>query len=290
MPIPCTAISVLVASPGDVTEERQLVRTTIEGWNTRRAARTGVVFLPLLWELHSVPEQGDRAQTIVNKQVVSRADALIALFWMRLGTPTGLAESGTAEEIKHIRALGKHVAIYFSRKSVNPYSADNDEFERLKAFRTWCCQEGLIREFGNADDLRDGVSALLDELAERWRLRASTAPVLGSNPKTDGSEIAELKSYLSHAKAMWEVEKESDSYKIDDAKRIIRGVADNVLRVSTSLGSAGVLNLEKAKAIAVEGRALERHQVYLDGGESYRSFWAGGDDIFKRINDLVAPF
>src|SRR5207244_1785862 len=105
----------------------------------------------------------------VNKQIVARADALVAIFWMRLGTPTGIAESGTAEEIEQLKAAGKHVAIYFSNRHVDPYKTDVDEFNRLKAFRKWCSTNGLIYEFDEVESLVEKINRLLDSLATRFR-------------------------------------------------------------------------------------------------------------------------
>jgi hypothetical protein len=39
---------------------------------------------------------------------------LIGVFWTRVGTPTGIAESGTLEEIERVAAEGKLVMLYFS--------------------------------------------------------------------------------------------------------------------------------------------------------------------------------
>jgi hypothetical protein len=134
MPFACTAVRVLIASPGDVHEERAIAKRTVENWNTFRSGATNVAFLPVLWELHTIPEQGDRPQAIVNKQIVAQADVLVSVFWMRLGAPTGVAESGTAEKIRELKAAGKHVAIYFSERPVDPYQTNQDEFGRLKTF------------------------------------------------------------------------------------------------------------------------------------------------------------
>lgn len=69
---------------------------------------------------HSYPESGDRPQALLNRQIVAREDFLIGIFGTRLGTPTGVAESGTIEEIKEFRKAVKYVALYFFERS---YSA-----------------------------------------------------------------------------------------------------------------------------------------------------------------------
>jgi len=59
------------------------------------------------WTEHAVAEFGERPQAILNNQIVEEADLAVALFHDRLGTPTGEAESGTAEEIKVLVGRGK---------------------------------------------------------------------------------------------------------------------------------------------------------------------------------------
>ncbi|WP_271085671.1 hypothetical protein [Brevundimonas sp. NIBR11] len=91
---------ILIASPGDVDEERQAIPEVIARWNNANAEANGVVLLPVKWETHSAPLMGDRAQGVINDQVVNSCDMAIGVFWTRLGSPTGVSESGTAEEIE----------------------------------------------------------------------------------------------------------------------------------------------------------------------------------------------
>jgi hypothetical protein len=58
---------------------------------------------------------GERPQAIINRQLVDDADLLFAVFSTRLGSPTGVAESGTAEEIERLRGMQKPVLVYFSQ-------------------------------------------------------------------------------------------------------------------------------------------------------------------------------
>ncbi|MFA6431838.1 MAG: DUF4062 domain-containing protein, partial [Candidatus Margulisiibacteriota bacterium] len=90
--------SVLVASPSDVVRERQSVVEVIQAWNASNSKQYGVILEAVLWETHSTPEMGNRPQEIINKQIVRESDILIGVFWTRIGSKTGEAESGTIEE------------------------------------------------------------------------------------------------------------------------------------------------------------------------------------------------
>ena len=92
-----TVIPVMIASPGDVEKEREEVRNAIYNWNDINSKNTSMILNPIGWETHGAPEMGDRAQALINKRLLNDCDLLIAVFWTRIGTPTGGYESGTAE-------------------------------------------------------------------------------------------------------------------------------------------------------------------------------------------------
>jgi hypothetical protein len=94
-------LKVMIASPGDVAKARQLARDVIHEWNAVNSDDRKKVLMPIGWDTHSSPEMGDRPQAIINKQVLAGADLLIAIFWTRLGSPTGKAASGTAIRRRH---------------------------------------------------------------------------------------------------------------------------------------------------------------------------------------------
>src|SRR4051794_518434 len=99
MPFKANTYRVMIASPSDLAEERQAVTEAINEWNALHAIAESVVLLPVKWETHAIPQSGIRPQEAINGQLVTESDILIGLFWTRIGTGTGVAESGTVEEI-----------------------------------------------------------------------------------------------------------------------------------------------------------------------------------------------
>ena len=94
----------MIASPGDVADERDIIRSVIHDWNDVNAAATRVMLTPVGWETHAAPELGARPQELVNARVLKDCDLLVGVFWTRLGTPTGKEQSGTVEEInQHVK-------------------------------------------------------------------------------------------------------------------------------------------------------------------------------------------
>lgn len=129
---------VLIASPGDVGDERNVIPEIINEWNAINASISKVVLMPIKWETHSSPLLGDRPQAIINKQLVKDCDILVGVFWTRIGTNTGVSISGTAEEIEQFVEMKKPVMLYFSQALVDPDKIDIGQFTILKILRRKC--------------------------------------------------------------------------------------------------------------------------------------------------------
>jgi hypothetical protein len=53
-----TVLKVMIASPGDVADERRIVTEAIHRWNDANAHARQLVLLPIKWETHSTPQLG----------------------------------------------------------------------------------------------------------------------------------------------------------------------------------------------------------------------------------------
>lgn len=63
-----------------------------------------------------IPTAGKSAQDIINEQVLSRADAVIAVFGNKIGSKTEHYDSGTIEEIEETIKANKQVLYIFQIK------------------------------------------------------------------------------------------------------------------------------------------------------------------------------
>ena len=153
MPRKSTAFEILIASPGDIVSERLVLAEVIEDWNSAHARPTGIMLQARRWELDAVPSMADRPQALINKQLVDEADILIAVFSTRLGSPTGVAASGTVEEIERLRSTKKPVFVYFSKAPV-PRDHDAAQLQLLNEYKRDLSKAGLYFEFDNDEMLR----------------------------------------------------------------------------------------------------------------------------------------
>jgi hypothetical protein len=119
MPRQTSEFRVVVASPLDINEERNIVFESLGELN-RTLDIQGISLKVIGWEEYTSPGVGTDAQQVVNRQILEEYDILIGLFGTRLGTPTSQAKSGTVEEIEKALAredpaMGEfHAQIYFS--------------------------------------------------------------------------------------------------------------------------------------------------------------------------------
>jgi hypothetical protein len=145
-------LRVLIASPSDVAEQREVLTNVIHDWNATHSGAEGIVLMPVRWETHAHPATGDHPQGLINKQIVDGCDILIAAFWSRLGTATPVAPSGTAEEIERLRSKGKKVLLYFSTAPL-PQSHDPEQWQKLKEYQRTLQHDSLYWNFSTSEEL-----------------------------------------------------------------------------------------------------------------------------------------
>ena len=150
-------IRVLIASPSDLAEEREIVTEAINEWNAQHAVAERVVLLPVKWETHATLRAGVRPQGAINEQIVEHSDILVGMFWTKFGSSTGVAESGTVEEIDQCVAKGKRTLLYFSKRPVDPSTIDLEQQKKLPQFKAATYTKALVGQFSDLAGLRQTV-------------------------------------------------------------------------------------------------------------------------------------
>ncbi|WP_420590553.1 hypothetical protein [Bacterioplanoides sp.] len=153
---------VLIASPSDVVEEREIAVKTIQEWNDLNSPERKVVLLPLRWETHTAPEYGARPQEIINRQVVDHCDLVIGVFWTRIGSPTGVADSGTLEEIERVASKGHPVMLYFSQVKKDPNQIDLEQLAKLREFKDKTFPKALVESYNSQIEFRDKLAKQIE--------------------------------------------------------------------------------------------------------------------------------
>ena len=134
---------VFLASPGDVSAERQAVRRFFDDYNRHTAHIWNARFEVVDWENYSTIGVG-RPQELITTQTLERfRDSLalvIGIMAQRFGSPSGNAESGTQEEFEWAMKVHQETGFpeikWFFRK-IDQFSALSDPDQIEEAFKQW---------------------------------------------------------------------------------------------------------------------------------------------------------
>ncbi len=216
MPQKTLVYRILIASPSDCIEERKIFPEVIRRWNASNSLTTSAILEPVLWETHANPEFGNRPQELLNKQLINNCDFLVGAFWTRLGTNTGKAPSGTAEEIEEFRKANKPILLYFSSLPIIPSSINQNQYKLLVEYKHKLEGDGIIFNYDSLEDLRNLFSGhLASKMSSIHKTYTIEFDLEEENEKI--KKIRELELYKSNIsssvrklKAEWELE--SDTY------------------------------------------------------------------------------
>jgi formylglycine-generating enzyme required for sulfatase activity len=235
-------VKILIASPSDVSEERDMAVEVINEWNIRNKDIHKLEIEAVLWESHSAPESGDRVQGILNKQIVDQCDFAIAIFWHRIGTHTGVAPGGAVEEVQRMMGDGKQVMFYFSNVPYRTKEVDLEQVAAIERFKKSLPENTLYWEYDERHEFKDKLVHHLDLNLKRWyNLSAET----GSKERFESQQLLQryqqiLKNHLCEVNLSGSPAIESFSVRLEDAfvslrlsdtwrieRRFEKGVADD---------------------------------------------------------------
>lgn len=149
-------IEVFISSPGDVYEERQIVKQVIDRCNRVHSIAERYVLRLLAYEDRPPAEVGHRPQTIIDRDMkAGSSDLFICILWHRMGTPVTLEETGerfqSGTEYEFLDAYannqkrGKPYILLY--RGLKPFPPDTDP-EQLRAVRAFFKRfEGEQAEF-----------------------------------------------------------------------------------------------------------------------------------------------
>ena len=184
--------SVFVASPSDVSEERDRLETIVGELNAAHARSTGVRLELLRWERDVSPDFGSDPQAVINEQIPQDYDIFIGIFWNRIGGRTKRAESGAVEEFNLAKARhdadpdSVRLMLYF--KDMPPDTMDDFDVDQYKSVVDFCKRvsaEGCFyKKFQTPDDFANQVRLHLTKIIQD--LRVETGGTSSEKPDVTG--------------------------------------------------------------------------------------------------------
>ena len=197
MPRQETILSVFVASPSDVDEERNRLEDAIRELNTVWARNLRIRLELVRWETHAYPSFGEDPQAVINEQIPQDFDLFIGLMWYRFGTPTDRAESGTVEEFQRAKERydanpnALQLMIYFkdAPAPVPPSQLDHKQLDSISKFRSSLGEEGgLYWSFQTADEFEKLVRIHLALYIQAWQSQAGMPQIEATITPEDSSD------------------------------------------------------------------------------------------------------
>lgn len=157
--------NVMIVSPSDVQEERNIIKESLYRWNELNSRFHKIVFSVLGYDINACPDSGKTAQEILNHQLLEQADIVIAVFWTKLGSPTSEYSSGSVEEISKHMAAGKKALIYFSNQSIDPRNLNTEQYAKLKEYKAKIQGSVFYNEFSSKEEFYQLIQNHLQILA-----------------------------------------------------------------------------------------------------------------------------
>lgn len=166
MPRTKTTYDVLLSCPGDVYNDcYSTIDNTVNIFNKTYGDLYNIEINLVHWSKDSFPQSGDHPQELLNKQIVNNADACIAVFWTKFGSPTDKYGSGTEEEIERMLSENRQVFMYFYNKPI-PLKLLEDEkaktdYDKVLQFKEKYSKRGIYSEISDENDFQKQLTVHL---------------------------------------------------------------------------------------------------------------------------------
>jgi tetratricopeptide (TPR) repeat protein len=171
------ALSVFIASPGGLEQERAKFLEVLHRRDVDEALSSGITFLP---KGHEFAYGGiGRPQELINSQI-RESDYLIVVLWDKWGSPTSEDEqfsSGTEEEFfTGLECLTdddypmQDIVVFFKGVHDRQMSDPGEQLRKVLAFRTRLEDErlALYRTFDTIDEYAEELRRLIAKWSREW--------------------------------------------------------------------------------------------------------------------------
>jgi hypothetical protein len=198
------AIRVFLASPGDLSDEREALARLVRDINdvlAYLAPQSRLSVELVRYETHAYPDIG-QPQEVINRQIPVDYDIFIGAMWRRCGTKTSTSPSGTIEEFRRAceRRRNGHlprIMFYFCEQLIP--IPDAEELEQLKEvvqFREELAKIGFTWTYPShsefAEHVRGGLLRAIRDILHEEARGPEPASAIEQPAAVDSSARAEV--------------------------------------------------------------------------------------------------
>lgn len=235
-------VKLTFCGPTDVQKEIKFAQDIVTEWNLQNGETRGFWVKTQHWSTDSYPEMGERPQAIINRQIIDDSDIIVAIFWHRFGSDTGVAGSGTEEEILRAIGLGHKVMVYFSDLESPTIPTDPVQERLLSEFRRKLYEDrkGLYFSFKSRREFqRDFTRHLAQTLNELRPIQGKATPystqsIHGNNNIQAGRDINIYPKSPTHKTVIARRDGAISSAEAQQIKSWIELLVDNTTRMTRS--------------------------------------------------------
>ena len=148
----------MISCPSDIKTEVEIIKRVVENINDSIGISMDIFVKTLHWPINVMPEAGDYPQSIINKQILEKSDAIIAIFGNKIGSPTQHYRSGTIEEIECMIQNRKQVFVYFAEKPLLFSEIDMKAQEEIQDFKKKYKDRGIYTVYHSDEEFNAYVS------------------------------------------------------------------------------------------------------------------------------------
>jgi hypothetical protein len=272
-------VRIFIASPGDVTAERDRLRKVIEELDRMLGDELEVFLRTLDWR-DIPPEMGRPQQVIFNQLSPETWDIFVGILWHRFGTPPGASNlatgepfsAGTEEEFTQAYQLWKvrgrpRILIYRSARAVRPDKLDPEQFGKVdaffKAFSADGAHPGLVKSFKSTTDfernVRQDLGNILREMfgsaANREPHNLTPSATVGGAPQAVSATPPEPPSTAPIAASTGAANAEERAARLEELRELIKNKRERLFERQRQEALYGI---SADPAITIEIKRLKK--------------------------------
>jgi len=305
MPEIITNYRLFLASPGDVTNERDTVKRAISKFNERYIKELKSTITLLTWENSTHPAFGNYPQNVINQQI-GEYDIFVGILWSKFGTQTPNYGSGTEEEFNLAYEKFKlnpniiKIMIYFNQDGIPTNDIDIEQIGKIKTFKHKLAQLGGYYFDFSSTNFEELFSKHIYDMITSWNNQSTIA-----NPTPlKNTTIEEIYSDIDENEELgWLDYQDVISKKFDESTYYINMITDELTRFSLEItGKTAELNLstqsqfgnnvgkqiisQSAKiinrcSISLELPTQNWYSLFLDGINAMKKFILLNEEILQ---------
>lgn len=232
-------IKVVIASPSDLSDERQMIKELVNECNETKYIRQGLPIDLRMWEKSLPGANISGPQGVIDLDLeIPDADIFICMFWNKAGTVLYEDITGTEHELNiamdsYSKSRKPDIKVFFKTADIEKQS--EFDIEHIKATKQKVQLKGLYGSFNTSEELKRIVERILEDEFIKRRL-----PKIESKRKKDN---------LIYATTM---------------NSLIENLKSNN-KIFLSAGYFGVLDFESESQYAKREKAYDGEELVIEG-------------------------